>query len=179
MDFIKFDENNNLLKISDSKIDETYLEIGKDIIWKVDVKRNNQIITISPSEMTENEEVVRFYDNFSQLKVCEENGIKTIRFKTNEELKQEKYMSLVIKYLNDPNIKAIVQATMTQLLQSNIPGIDQSNTMFTNQECLDWQNWYNGLAKNQKDLSNYTLEEINELILEIPIIPEAFASRFL
>lgn len=91
MEYVKIDKNNNIVKHSDSKIDKTYLEIGTDIKWKVDVKRNNKVITIFVDEMLEDsqEEVVRFYDNFLQLKVFEEKGQLTIRFKTEEEIQEE------------------------------------------------------------------------------------------
>jgi hypothetical protein len=179
MEYVKIDSSNNILKILDSKEDENCLEIGKDIFWKVDVKRNGQIISISPNDMVETEEVVKFYDNVSELKLSVDNGVKTIRFKTYDEMKKEKYKTLILKVLNDQNIKSIVSATLTQLLQTNMEGINQSNAIFNNQECLDWQNWYNTLAKDDMDLSGFSLEQINESILNMPPIPISFVSRFL
>jgi hypothetical protein len=95
--------DNKCIRFMDTKEDDCY-EIGRDVIWKIDVKRNNNTITISPNEMNSNEEIIRTYDELSKIILYEEeNGIKTIRYKTEEELlnEQKEKMSMLELYKND------------------------------------------------------------------------------
>jgi len=169
--FVEFDINGNCIKYGlQEKVNENCLEVGIDIFWKIDIKRNNEISTINVNDMLPGDIVISTYNNPNLIK---KTG-NTIRLKTNDEKKQEKYIALISKYLNDTKIKAIVDATYRQWSMIGKPGIDQNNIMFTDQECLEWQNFYNALGKDQKDLTSYGLDEINESILNIPEIPEVF-----
>jgi hypothetical protein len=159
MEYAKIDSNNNILKIVDSKENDC-LEIGKDIFWKVDVKRNGQIKTIFVNEMLENgkEEVVKFYDNIFELKLSEENGVKTIRFKTLEEKQSENIKIVQQKILN--GLQPLMNAMNFQE-NSIIKGADNKNKLFSDKQIKDFGNYIGEIA-------NGNIEAV------IPELPEGY-----
>jgi len=160
MEYAKIDLNNNILEIVDSKEDENCLEIGKDIFWKVDVKRSGKVKTIFVNEMLENgkESVMKFYDNLSELKLSEENGIKTIRYKTDEEKQLENIKIVQQKILN--GLQPLMNAMNFQE-NSIIKGADNKNKLFSDKQIKDFGNYIGEIA-------NGNIEAV------IPELPEGY-----
>lgn len=59
MSYAIFDENNNLLKIRETpEVGRKSLEIGKDIIWQIEIIRGSQIIQLSDKDVYEESDIM-------------------------------------------------------------------------------------------------------------------------
>lgn len=141
-----------------------------------EMQDGSKIIGVNSLDFSEWENVLHVIPYPKSMLIEDENGraiIKSLKIQ-----KEEKYGQLVGQILNDPYLKALIEACRAQLLEAQIPGINTNNAIFEKQECLDWLNKYNSIAKDQQDLSKVSLDEINISMFELPAIPAAFSSRF-
>lgn len=96
--------------------------------------------------------------------------------KTLIELKQWKFTLLRNKMLNNPLLKELRNAMTSQEVFRN-KGSNPNKAIFTDQQIKDWGDYFGNIAKDGQDLTNYSLEEINESIFgTMPEIPEAYQS---
>jgi len=169
--FVKFDENNNCIRYGlKEKIDSDCLEVGIDIDWIIDIKRANNLMTISVKELLPEDEIIKFYDNPSEIK---KEG-NTIRLKTLEELKYEKYKTIQNAMLNDPSLTALRDAMTFQTITES-KGASPENKIFTDEQISNFGNYFGSMAKDGHDLSALSLEEITPAIFgQMPELPAGF-----
>jgi hypothetical protein len=97
-----------------------------------------------------------------------------IQLKTIDQKKAEVYKKIQNALLNDVNLKELRNAMSFQKM-AELTGADVANKVFTDAQIIAWGDYFGVIAKDNHDLSSYTLEQITPAIFGvIPDLPEAY-----
>jgi hypothetical protein len=97
-----------------------------------------------------------------------------IQLKTVDQKKLEAYKAIQNALLNDVNLKELRNAMSFQKM-AELTGSDVANKIFTDAQIIAWGDYFGEIAKDNHDLSSYTLEQITPAIFgAIPDLPPAY-----
>jgi hypothetical protein len=113
--------------------------------------------------------------NFSSKRdVVYNSTLNKIQLKNDESKKYDKYKIIQKEMLNNVQLKELRNA-MTFQKMAELTGSDPANKIFTDQQIIDWGNYFGEIAKDNHDLSGLTIEQIDASVFgAMPSIPEAY-----